>query len=157
SGVVLPRDPYPNYFKALESERLISASDAHLDLRTCEFSADYLRQNGIGAMLDVPLRQDDCAVGVLCHEHVGGPRIWSTDEQNFALSIANLVVAARADEERRLALERLAASEELARLVVDTAHDAFVGMGSDGRIVSWNAQAEATFGWSREEAIGRLL
>src|SRR5262249_53770667 len=28
---------------------------------------------------------------------------------------------------------------------------------SDGRIASWNAQAETTFGWSREEAIGRLL
>src|SRR5262249_45465316 len=78
-------------------------------------------------------------------------------EQTFALSVANLVVAARADEQRRLALERLAASEELARLVVDTAHDAFVGMGSDGRIASWNAQAEATFGWTREEVIGRLL
>src|SRR5262249_28582465 len=27
----------------------------------------------------------------------------------------------------------------------------------DGRIAFWNAQAEATFGWARDEAIGRLL
>src|SRR5262249_52841975 len=47
--------------------------------------------------------------------------------------------------------------EGLARLVVDTAHDAFIGMGSNGRIAFWNAQAEATLGWSRDEAIGRLL
>jgi PAS domain S-box-containing protein len=157
SGVILSRDRYPRYFSALDRERLIAAADAHADARTSEFSADYLTANGIGAMLDVPLRRDDRAVGVLCLEHVGGVRPWSTDEQNFALSVANLIVAARADEDRRTALGRLAASEELAHLVLDTAHDAFIGMGSDGRIVSWNAQAEATFGWSRAEAIGRPL
>jgi two-component system, sensor histidine kinase and response regulator len=42
-------------------------------------------------------------------------------------------------------------------LVVDTAHDAFIGMNSDGSIVMWNAQAAATFGWTSEEAIGQPL
>src|SRR5262249_29651883 len=74
-----------------------------------------------------------------------------------ALSVANVVVAAFADEDRRIALQRLAESENLARLVVDTAHDAFIAMGSDGRIVSWNAKSEATFGWRRDEVIGRSL
>jgi PAS domain S-box-containing protein len=156
-GVSLPRDRYPEYFAALERERLIAASDAHVDERTREFSVDYLLPSGIGAMLDVPLRQDDVTLGVLCLEHVGGARSWSADERNFALSVANLVAAASADEDRRLALRRLADSEELARLVVDTAHDAFIGMGPEGSIVSWNAQAEATFGWSRAEVIGRPL
>jgi PAS domain-containing protein len=79
---------------------------------------------------------------VLCLEHIGGTRHWSADEHNFALSVANLVVAVFVDEERRIALQRLADSEELSRLVVDTAHDAFIGMVSDGRIVSWNVQAK---------------
>src|SRR5262249_46501385 len=73
------------------------------------------------------------------------------------LSVANLVAAASADEGRRAALRRLADSEKLSRVVVDTAHDAFIGVGSDGRIVSWNAKAEATFGWTRDEMIGRPL
>ncbi len=30
-------------------------------------------------------------------------------------------------------------------------------MDSDGRIVSWNAQAEATFGWTRDEVIGKRV
>jgi PAS domain S-box-containing protein len=157
SGLLLPRDRYPKYFATLERERLIAAGDAPVDERTHEFASDYLLPNRIGAMLDVPLHQDDAVVGVLCLEHVGGARHWSAAEQNFALSVANLVAAASADEDRRMALRRLADSEELARLVVDTAHDAFIGMGSDGRIVSWNAQSEATFGWSRVEAIGRPL
>jgi PAS domain S-box-containing protein len=157
SGVFLLRGRYPRYFEALERERLIAASDAPADQRTSEFLADYLAVNSIGAMLDVPLRQDDVTVGVLCVEHVGGPRLWRTDEQNFALSAANLVVAARADEERRPALAQLAESEARARLIVDTAHDAFVGIDSTGRIVAWNAQAERTFGWTHTEAVGRSL
>jgi PAS domain S-box-containing protein len=45
----------------------------------------------------------------------------------------------------------------MARAIVDTALDAFVQMDESGRIVDWNSQAEAIFGWSRGEAVGQLL
>jgi PAS domain-containing protein len=51
----------------------------------------------------------------------------------------------------------LSRSESLLRLVVDKAHDAFVAMDQEGRITEWNPQAEATFGWSRTEMIGRFV
>jgi PAS domain S-box-containing protein len=79
------------------------------------------------------------------------------DEQNFAISVANLIVVAIAEEERRQARLSLADSEARARLIVDTAHDAFIGIDSTGHIAAWNAQAEQIFGWTREEAIGRNL
>jgi PAS domain S-box-containing protein len=157
SGVTLHRRDAPEYFSALERERVIAATDARTDPRTCEFRDTYLAPNGIGAMLDVPLRYDNRTVGVLCAEHVGEPRAWTVDEQNFALSVANLIVVAIAEEDRRHALARLAESEGRARLIVDTAHDAFIGIDSAGRIVAWNAQAEATFGWTRDEVLGRIL
>jgi PAS domain S-box-containing protein len=47
--------------------------------------------------------------------------------------------------------------ETLNRLILDTAYDAFVSIDAKGVITAWNRQAEATFGWSREEAIGRTL
>ncbi len=147
----------PAYFNAISHDRVVAASDAHVDARTREFSEGYLTPNGIGAMLDVPLRQEDRPIGVLCVEHIGGARPWTFDEQNFALSLANLVVVALADADRRQAVQNLAESEARSRLVLDFAHDAFIGMDSDGRIVSWNAQAEATFGWPRDEVIGRQL
>ncbi len=157
SGISIPRAGHEAYFEALERELLIPADDARRDRRTREFDEGYLTPFLIGAMLDVPLRQDDQAVGVLCLEHVGDPRAWTADERNFALSVANLVAAATADEERRGALRELAESEERSRLVLDTATDAFVGMDSDGRITSWNTQAERTFGWSPAEVIGKPL
>jgi PAS domain S-box-containing protein len=117
----------------------------------------YLKPLGIGAMLDVPLRQNDSTIGVLCLEHVGDGRAWTADEQNFALSLSNLIVVALSDADRLEAVESLAQSEARSRLIVDTAHDAFVGMNTDGDIVMWNAQAAATFGWSAQEAIGQTL
>jgi PAS domain S-box-containing protein len=156
-GATIHRHDAPAYFTAFETERVIAAHDVRTDPRTTEFLGGYLEANGIGAMLDVPLRQDRMTMGVLCAEHVGGPRVWTVDEQNFALSAANLIVVARTDHERREALARLADSDARAHLIVETAHDAFVGMDVGGRIVTWNAQAEATFGWARDEAIGRNL
>ncbi|MFQ5772873.1 MAG: PAS domain-containing protein, partial [bacterium] len=53
--------------------------------------------------------------------------------------------------------ESLRESEKRTRLIVDTAYDAFIGMDADGLITDWNAQAETTFGWSREEALGKKV
>jgi PAS domain-containing protein len=43
------------------------------------------------------------------------------------------------------------------RAIVDHAHDAYVAMDHDGRIVMWSPEAERTFGWSADEALGRQL
>ena len=59
--------------------------------------------------------------------------------------------------ERERAEAALAASEREMRQILTTAHDAFVAMDGEGVITDWNPQAEATFGWSREEALGRDL
>jgi PAS domain S-box-containing protein len=73
---------------------------------------------------------------------------------------------ARAELERRvaertrdleLALSDIARAEEGFRLIVETALDAVVTIDGAGRITAWSPQAETTFGWSREEAIGRVL
>ena len=157
SGAVLHRQDAPAYFDAIDRERVVEAHDAQNDPRTAGFTAGYLIPNGIGAMLDVPLRHDNATVGVLCAEHVGGTRAWTVDEQNFAVAVSNLIVVALVEEERRQALARLADSEARARLIVDTAHDAFIGIDSDGNVVAWNAQAEATFGWASAEVVGRSL
>lgn len=46
---------------------------------------------------------------------------------------------------------------ELSRKVLDSLVDAYWGLDADGRVLEWNRAAVQTFGWTREEAIGRLL
>jgi two-component system, sensor histidine kinase and response regulator len=48
-------------------------------------------------------------------------------------------------------------TQEKMQAIVETALDAVVRMDGDGRVVGWNSQAEKTFGWPREEALGRML
>ena len=49
------------------------------------------------------------------------------------------------------------ARERRRRAILDTASDAFLSVDDDGHVVDWNRQAELTFGWPREESIGRPL
>ena len=51
----------------------------------------------------------------------------------------------------------LRSNEERYRLIVETALDSFIESDPEGIVTDWNAQAEATFGWSRSEAIGQSL
>jgi diguanylate cyclase (GGDEF)-like protein/PAS domain S-box-containing protein len=50
-----------------------------------------------------------------------------------------------------------AAGATFARSILDTAHEAFVSMDAAGRIIDWNQAAERTFGYAREEVLGREL
>ncbi|MGH9574737.1 MAG: MHYT domain-containing protein [Candidatus Acidiferrales bacterium] len=51
----------------------------------------------------------------------------------------------------------LEASQERLRLIINTAMDAVITMNAEGLITNWNSEAEKTFGWSSEEALGRRL
>ncbi|MGH8519090.1 MAG: PAS domain S-box protein, partial [Panacagrimonas sp.] len=100
AGARLTATDYPRYFTALQREEPIAAADVHADARTSEFSGGYLEAHGIGAMLDVPVFADGRPAGVLCHEHVGGPRNWQPDEQLFAGAIAGMVALTLESAER---------------------------------------------------------
>jgi hypothetical protein len=90
-GVELFARDYLPYFQALQTQRTIAAHDAHTDPRTSCFSPGYLEPLGIGAMLDVPIWTGNSMVGVICHEHVGGRREWTHDEETFAYLMSSFV------------------------------------------------------------------
>jgi diguanylate cyclase (GGDEF)-like protein/PAS domain S-box-containing protein len=91
SGITVSRPQAPSYFEALATERCIVADDAHRDPKTRDFSRHYLGAYGIGAMLDAPVFVAGDMVGVVCHEHVGGPRRWEFWEELVAGTLADFV------------------------------------------------------------------
>jgi len=116
SGQQLLASEFPRYFRALEEGRTVAADDAHTDPATSEFSALYLVPEGINSMLDAPIRRGGEVVGVVCHEHVGPRRTWTSDECEFAASLADFVARELEAHERRQAEAALrSAQQELLR------------------------------------------
>jgi signal transduction histidine kinase len=111
-GARLQLAGFPAYRAALEEHRAIPASDARTDPRTRELAASYLEPCGITSMLDAPLRRHGEVAGVVCHEHVGVPRVWTDAEVHFASSVADLVALAM---EQAACLEARRALDEQAR------------------------------------------
>ncbi len=75
---------------------------------------------------------------------------WSAPEQQYFF-VGRDITGLKAAE------EALRESEQAARGIVASALDGVVQMDETGTITEWNSQAEAIFGWSRDEALGRVL
>ena len=66
--------------------------------------------------------------------------------------------AAARDVTKRVQAERaLRHNEQSFRLLIETSSEAFIAMNGEGIITEWNREAGATFGWTREEAVGRRV
>ena len=79
---------------------------------------------------------------------------WSS----MAIIEEELIYASARDVTQRKVIESaLERSDHRTRQIVENAHDAFISIDARGRITGWNSQAEASFGWTRGEALGREL
>ena len=112
SGLELSAANYPVYFEALESDNIIAADDAQTDAQTHEFTVNYLTPLGITSMLDVPIRVAGETIGVICHEHIGLPRSWALEEQNFASYLAYMASLAIESRDRAQAEKDLLLAQE---------------------------------------------
>jgi two-component system cell cycle sensor histidine kinase/response regulator CckA len=112
SGTEIDTAAMPAYVRALEEQREIVASDARRDPRTRELTDHYLVPHGITSMLDAPVFRDGDVIGVLCHEHVGKAREWSSADIALAATGAD-VVAIAFEQSARVQLERLLREKEV--------------------------------------------
>ncbi len=123
---------YSKVFGSMRENRSVtfSASD---DPRTSELETAYLAPLGITSILDAPILFQGEVHGVTCLEHIGPTREWTTEERDFAGSVADLVAlkfkGAELDQLRSLLhdrdSDRAAAREKegMARIAAGVAHD----------------------------------
>ena len=152
TGHSLKTRDYPHYFKAMENSRILAANNSLSDMRTCEFAESYLKPKGINSMMHVPIRLHGQMVGIICHEHIGPAREWTSTEQDFAASVADMIALKLEAVERtkaEQALEKLnkdleAAVQELSRsnrqlqdFVHVTAHDLKTPVRGIGTLADW--------------------
>jgi len=84
--------------------------------------------------------------GELRHATVSAVRL-TLDNESYMLSISRDITERKGAEER---MSQLAA-------IVESSVDAIIGKTLDGTIVSWNAGAEAIYGYSAAEAVGQSI
>ncbi|HJR51914.1 MAG TPA: PAS domain S-box protein, partial [Gemmatimonadales bacterium] len=91
-----------------------------------------------------------------------GHEVWILDDESVTQVDADgqitLVQGVLLDiTQRKRTEEALRVSEEQTRRIIETASYAFIGMHADGTVAAWNQHAASTFGWTREQALGRQL
>lgn len=100
-GFELFENDFPNYFKALQSRKMIVVNQAREDKRTNEFTESYLVPNNIYSMLDAPIYYAGEIIGVVCHEFTNSVHKWSSQEQEFASAIASTASLSLEIQKRR--------------------------------------------------------
>ncbi|WP_082041687.1 sigma 54-interacting transcriptional regulator [Lacinutrix sp. Hel_I_90] len=107
SGPELKMADNKTYFDLLNKEQAILIPDVVNDSVTKGLAQDYLIPNNIASLMDVFINSTEGYYGILCFEHIGEPREWTADEQEFASSIASIVSLMVEGHERKVAEENL--------------------------------------------------
>jgi PAS domain S-box-containing protein len=123
--------------------------------------APFVRAAQMRTALVAPLVTHDEAIGLLVADRRDQPLVLSADEMELATIFANQasvwIANARLFVRELSARARAEAAETHFRELLESAPDGIVIVDTDGRIVLANTQAEAMFGYSREELLGQLI
>ena len=108
---------------------------------------------GLRSAFAFPLKTGTQTVGVM--EFFS--RRWQHFDEDFLDSISTLGQQIGQFLRRKRAEEELRESEALKAAILETALDCVISINAENRIVEWNAAAERTFGYSRDEVMGERL
>ena len=127
-------------------------TDARQDPRVTDNAA--IDDLDVIAYCGVPLTDaEGHTLGSFCAiEH--SPRQWTEIEIEILTELAHNIMT---ELDLRAANRALIARERETRLIIESAHDAFIAVDADHLIVDWNPAAERLFGWSSADAIGRYV
>jgi len=152
SGVCFKTTDYPAFFKAIEDTRTVALAHLRQDPRGREILHDYLIPLDITSAMGVAIRPHGKTLGFVCCAHVGPPREWSLEEQDFTASIADMLALQLETCERRRVERALAnANEHLAETVTElrrsnkelqdftyvAAHDLKAPLRAIGTLTDW--------------------
>ena len=117
-------------------------------------SDEYIRQHNSRSILCLPLLKQTKLLGLIYLENNLTLGAFTPDRMAILKLLASQ--AGMSLENIRL-YNDLQEREARVRQLIDTALDAVLSIDEQGHITEWSAQAEAMFGWPREEVVGLRL
>ncbi len=157
NGLELRAHDLPKYIETLQQNHVYAAEDVAALAQGTPLGTSYVEPNAVRSILDAPVWLRGSLVGVVCHEAVGAPRRWTTEEQDFVTRIGHMVSMALGDRERDLASKALQRSESRMRTLIEHLPDAIFVL-REGCFVFVNAAFAAYLGYADpEDVIGREL
>jgi diguanylate cyclase (GGDEF)-like protein/PAS domain S-box-containing protein len=106
-------------------------------------------RSGLRGAAAVPVRDDAGVVAVV--------EFFADRPERPAAGVLAMAATAVGQLGRVIDRARAVAATGEAVFLTEVAHDAYVSVDEQGRILEWNPEAEAVFGWLRHEAVGRPL
>ena len=150
AGADLASSEAPAYFRSIELGRTIAAADALTDPRTADLRAGYLEPHGIASMFDAPIRVRGKTVGVMCLESTRR-RSWSSEDEGFVASLADLAVLVLEAQARRVASDTLRENERRYRAAFEQAAVGLAEVGEDGRLLRVNRRLCEVLGYTEDD------
>lgn len=154
ADLVLERSHFPQYFKAIEDDKVLAIQHVDSDPRTMEFTEGYTEPLGIRSMLDGAIRLAGDVVGVVCFEQVGSPRDWTGAEATFTVEVTSLIAQWLMKRERDEAERHIDTIESRYREIIEDAHLLVQMVLPDGRIEFVNNSWLRALGYTRDEVDG---
>ncbi len=125
--------------------------------------SSYPNPYEIRTMLIAPMTIRKHLVGVLTLDYGGAEHQYTSEEVALAGAVANLVATVIERDQLLRQRAEMRAYEMVLRIknkqmteLIALAHDAIIVRTPTNTIISWNHGAERLYGWTEQEAIGRL-
>ncbi|EGV42134.1 PAS domain S-box protein [Bizionia argentinensis JUB59] len=157
SDAVIYTKDYPNYFKKLYKYKSIRVDNAFESDLTIEFIEEYLKPLGISAVLDVFVKGSDGHFGVICFEHIGEPRKWTDEEEEFATMVGGIVSLVVENSERKKIEKKLILEKEFSEELIDSLLEGLAVVDLDKKIIRVNKTLCSMTGFTEEELIGDIF
>ncbi len=144
---ILPGEGFAG--RAIVAREIVTATFGEAGLRFESFGQEVtLKQE-----LHIPLVHGEQSVGVVTLGRTAAQKLTLGELERIRYLAAQAAVGLS----HAFALRRARNQAAVNRAVLDSAYDAFVSFDERGQITSWTPRAEALFGWSAIEAVGRQL
>ncbi len=112
-GQIFEKKDAPNYFRDIEKNKIVIASDISMKNLDEFFFIDYYTDSQIKSMLDVSIILNGKIEGVLCFETCNEKKFWDNEDINFVRSISDIISLAIESQMRLNAEKKLAYKSDL--------------------------------------------